>query len=174
MNKKGMTLIELLAVVGILSMLMLLVLPNAVKSLKSTKKSSFLTDVQTVYKTAVSQFMVDEPTATRIMYARVGGDGYGDQNDNRNPYKTLELTGSTKMDFVIKLERNADGDIFVTHYYARDPEYQYAFESTGEDLSDVSFITLEDIKEVSELSTAEIIDVKNIIETSPAFSGNNG
>lgn len=166
MNKKGMTLVELLAVVGILTLLLLITLPNAIKSLKSSKKSSFHTDVQTVYKTAVSQFMVDEPTAQRLTYARVAGEGYGDQNDENNPYKTLELTGSTKMDYVIKLERNLDGDIFVKEYYASDHEYQYSFkaEDLENSLDDVSLITIDDIKDVTELNSTEIIDIKNIIE----------
>ena len=175
MNKKGMTLVELLAVVGILTLLLLITLPNAIKSLKSSKKSSFHTDVQTVYKTAVSQFMVDEPTATSIIYARISGEGYGDQNDEHNPFKTLELTGSTKMDYVIRLKRNTDGDIYITHYYASDHEYQYQYpeDPNNQDgnIDDVSLITIDDIKDVTELNSTEIIDIKNIIETSVTFSG---
>ncbi len=147
MNKKGMTLAELLAVIGILSILILLVLPNAIGALKDSKKKNFLTDVQTICKTAIAQSKVDN-------YGRRGSISYGRKDGHAmETYEELELSGGTQMDFVITIER--DGT--VSYFVATDGEYQFVLDNP---IDDASLILEEQIKEVSELGEEEIAHIE--------------
>ncbi len=138
MNKKGMTLIELLAVVGVLAMLMVIAIPNAVDAYKESKKKNFLTDVQTVYKTAIDQSKIDNyGKRSSITYARLDGQEV-------DTLHSLDLTGSTKMNFVIVVEY--DGT--VSSYYASDGEFQYSNDEVP--IEDVSQITVETIHMIAE------------------------
>ena len=149
MKKNGMTLVELLVVVGILSMLVLITLPNALNAYKNSKKKNFITDVQTVFKTAVSQSKVDNyGKRENSIYARINGE-------TPENFLSLELTGSTKMDYLIVVSFTGE----VLEYAATDGEFQYYFANP---ISDVSEITDESIKEISELGDSEKIDVDTI------------
>ena len=56
-NKKGFTLVELLAVIAILAILVIIALPNVIRMFTEAKKNSFITEAQTVYKEASSKFI---------------------------------------------------------------------------------------------------------------------
>lgn len=58
-NKKGFTLVELLAVIAILAILMLLVTPSVLKMLNQGKKNTFVTQVQSVWKAAETKYIND-------------------------------------------------------------------------------------------------------------------
>ena len=142
MNKKGMTLIELLVVVGILAMLILLVVPNALKAYNNSKKKNFLTDVQTVYKTAISQAKVDNyGKRISITYARLNGEVPEDAEE-------LDLTGSSKMDFRITVTPEGT----IDYYAASDGEYQFYYLNP---ITDISQITEDMIQEVGSLNEEE-------------------
>jgi len=47
MNKKGFTLVELLAVIAILAILVIIAIPNVMKMFNDAKKSSFETEIKT-------------------------------------------------------------------------------------------------------------------------------
>ena len=149
MNKKGMTLIELLAVVGILSMLVLIVLPNALNAYKNSKRKNFLTDVQTVYKTAVSQCKIDNyGSRSNSVYCRIDGETPGH-------FLTLDLTGSSKMDYIIEVSSSGE----VIEYAATDGEFQYYYTNP---LLDISEITEDNIDTISEIDDSEIVDIDAI------------
>ena len=59
MNKKGFTLVELLAVIAILAILVIIALPNVLSMFNSAKSSTFLTEVQTIYKQSQTEFIND-------------------------------------------------------------------------------------------------------------------
>ncbi len=65
LNKKGFTLVELLAVIAILAVLMLLVTPSVLKLFTEGKKSAFVTQVQSVWKAAENQYVKDALTSTK-------------------------------------------------------------------------------------------------------------
>jgi len=150
MKKNGMTLIELLVVVAIISMLVLIAIPNAVTAYKNSKKKNFLTDVQTIFKTAVSQSKVDNyGKRNDTMYARVNGE-------TPRHFQSLELTGSTKMNYFIIVSYTGE----VKEYAATDGEYQYYYANT---MSDVSEITDESIKVVADIDDSEKVDIDSVM-----------
>lgn len=57
--KKGFTLIELLAVIIILALLMIVAVPNVLGTLNDAKKSTFITQGQSLYTTSEQQWVKD-------------------------------------------------------------------------------------------------------------------
>lgn len=65
MKKKGFTLVELIAVIALLSIIMLLIVPNVANYLNSSKKTLFYDNVINMFKSATTTFMYqDDPTNT--------------------------------------------------------------------------------------------------------------
>ena len=56
MNKKGFTLVELLAVIAILAILVIIALPNVLKMFNDSKKNSFINEVREVFKIFKAKF----------------------------------------------------------------------------------------------------------------------
>ena len=59
MKKKGFTLVELLAVIAILAILVIIALPNVLSMFTDAKKSTFKTEVQSIFKQAQTDFIED-------------------------------------------------------------------------------------------------------------------
>ncbi len=59
LNKKGFTLVELLAVIAILAILMLLITPNILNLFTQGKKDVFKTQVQRIWKAADQEYITD-------------------------------------------------------------------------------------------------------------------
>lgn len=65
MKKKGFTLVELIAVIALLSIIMLLIVHNVANYLNSSKKTLFYDNVVNMFKSATTTFMYqDDPTNT--------------------------------------------------------------------------------------------------------------
>lgn len=65
MKKKGFTLVELTAVIALLSIIMLLIVPNVANYLNNSKKTLFYDNVVNMFKSATTTFMYqDDPTNT--------------------------------------------------------------------------------------------------------------
>lgn len=92
MKKKGFTLVELLAVIAILAILVIIALPNVLGMFNSAKKSTFITEVQSIFKQAQTDFVSDSITSTGPK-TYCSTLNFGDDDDNivcdQNP---IELT----------------------------------------------------------------------------------
>lgn len=58
-NKKGFTLVELLAVIAILAILVIIALPNVMGMFNSAKKSTFVTEAEKIYQQVTTDFVSD-------------------------------------------------------------------------------------------------------------------
>ena len=66
MNKKGFTLVELLAVIAILALLVILALPNILEMFNRAKKELFLTEAKTLYKEVAKKYITENMKGNKI------------------------------------------------------------------------------------------------------------
>ena len=141
-NKKGFTLVELLAVIAILAILVIIALPNVMGMFNSAKKSSFTTELKEVYKVAQQQWMMDSMTTT------------GDQVYSRCKTctgKSLQLSGRSELEYYIKIDKAGK----VVQYYATDGTYQFSYDG------DLLATQINDVEEIAGLEEDEIIKISN-------------
>ncbi len=96
MNKKGFTLVELLAVIAILAILVIIALPNVLKMFNDAKKNSFLTEAKTVYSEVSKKYISESMKGNKLTYVS--------SEDNTK----LEMTGR---DFQYCVLLNTDGSV---------------------------------------------------------------
>ena len=96
MNKKGFTLVELLAVIAILAILVIIALPNVIKLYNNAKKNTFLTEAKTIYKEAANKYITESMKGNKVSYI----------SSTKN---SLDLNGSKDIEYKISL--NNDGSI---------------------------------------------------------------
>ncbi len=96
MNKKGFTLVELLAVIAILAILVIIALPNVLKMLNDAKKNSFLTEAKTVYSEVSKKYISESMKGNKLTYV-------SSEDDTK-----LEMTGRD-LQYCVLL--NTDGTI---------------------------------------------------------------
>ena len=66
MNKKGFTLVELLAVIAILAILVIIALPNVLKMYNDSKKNAFMTDAQNLAKEVSSKYISESMKGNKV------------------------------------------------------------------------------------------------------------
>ena len=66
MNKKGFTLVELLAVIAILAILVIIALPNVLKMYNDSKKNAFMTEAQTLAKEVSSKYISESMKGNKV------------------------------------------------------------------------------------------------------------
>ena len=91
MKKKGFTLVELLAVIAILAILVIIALPNVLSMFNSAKKSTFVTEVQSIYKQAQTDFINDSIKSSGAKYYCSAAAG-SKNGSSKNNWKNLNLT----------------------------------------------------------------------------------
>ena len=80
MNKKGFTLVELLAVIAILALLVIIALPNVLSMFNNAKKDLFLTEAKNVFKESAKKYISDN------MHSSKEGNTYcKSKTDSKNP-----------------------------------------------------------------------------------------
>ncbi len=105
MNKKGFTLVELLAVIAILAILVIIALPNVLKMYNNAKKNIFLTEAKIVYKEASKKYISEFMKGKRVTKI----------NSSSNK---LELSGND-----LKYNIRLDTDGKIKFFYASDGTY---------------------------------------------------
>ena len=80
MNRKGFTLVELLAVIAILALLVLVAVPNVLGMFNKAKKDTFLTEAKNIFKESASKYITDN------MHNSNEGNIYcKSETDSKNP-----------------------------------------------------------------------------------------
>jgi len=96
LNKKGFTLVELIAVIAILSILMVLALPSVINLFNQGRTSAFVTQAQSIYKAAEESFIADQispdSTTNSITYCYDG---------TTTGTETLDISGNDEVYYKI-------------------------------------------------------------------------
>ncbi len=126
LNKKGFTLVELLAVIAILAILMLLVTPNILRLFTEGRKNSFATQVQSVWKAAETKYISDALTNDSPGPYCYVGDNLN--SDSKNEWATASgnatLNISDNKSLAYYVEFDEEGKIITlivtngTYYYS--------------------------------------------------------
>ena len=96
MNKKGFTLVELLAVIAILAILVIIALPNVIKLYNNAKKNSFITETKTIYSEVSKKYISESMKGNKLSYV-------SSEDDTK-----LEMTGRD-LQYCVLL--NSDGSV---------------------------------------------------------------
>lgn len=126
MNKKGFTLVELLAVIAILAILVIIALPNVLQMFNDSKKNSFMTEVRDIYKQAQTQFIADSMT-------QAGAKTYASATLNCTGIKALDLQGRA-INYVVQLDSTGK----VTSIAVSDGSYFYAPTTAPTDAANIT------------------------------------
>jgi prepilin-type N-terminal cleavage/methylation domain-containing protein len=125
-KNKGFTLIELLAVIAILAILVIVAVPNVIKMYNNAKESSFVTQVQNIYKAASNQTMTNEINGEKITRFY-----YASESDNENP---LNLSGNKNVYYDIEVENTK-----ITKLIVSNNEYSIKTENiNGVNITDIT------------------------------------
>lgn len=121
-NKKGFTLVELLAVIVVLAIIMIIAVPNVLDAMENARKSAFVTYGQRIIETAQTKY------STKLLFngATSSLDGcysigniMGSSTGNYSGYIEISTSESTKTTFTL---------------YLSDSNYSF----NGEELSGIS------------------------------------
>ena len=146
-EKKGFTLVELLAVIAILAILVIMALPAVLRMFNSARRDSFTNEVNTVIRTARQQYLLSGGTDTTWSNAE-------------GSTSTLDLTGNSQLRYYVKM--NNEGKI--TKLQVTNGDYQYnVTNNSGIDIAESS-----DVQAISELGEGDVITI-----TATGFGGNS-
>ena len=112
MNKKGFTLVELLAVIAILAILVVIAIPNVMRMFNKSRQNVFESEVKEIIRIAEQNFLNDyfNTEGKTFSYCK---DGSCDNN--------LDMIGRENLEYYI--EMNSQGEI--EKIYVTDGTYQY-------------------------------------------------
>ncbi len=128
-NKKGFTLVELIAVIAILSILLIMALPQVLNLYNDTKEGAFITQVQSVYKAAEEKFVSDQ------LLPDAAGSNVTYCHDNKEETNDLGVTNDDVL-YKIVFENGK-----ITSIMVMDSSYLY----TSPAVSDGGYIKVSDI-----------------------------
>lgn len=141
-NKKGFTLVELLAVIAILAILVIIALPNIMNMFNGAKKKTFVSEAQVLYKIVEQDYVKDAFTNSgKRLYVKSPTDNC-----------SKELDGQIRDDLYYYIQVESNGKI--SKFYVYDGNYQFA--STKYNLMKTD---IKDVSEVSELTDDYVINI---------------
>lgn len=147
MNKKGFTLVELLAVVALMGVLVIILSTDVVETFKGTKKQNFVTETREVCREATNTFLRESIVTLQAKnYYKFGNDSS----------HALNLNGRQEFNYFIKV--NTDGEVIglltwdgtytirIVNGYGIDPSI--ITESDIDDSVDTSNMTVEKANQI--------------------------
>ena len=172
MEKKGFTLVELLAVIAILAILVIIALPNVLGMFNSAKEDTFITQARDVVTTAQSRYVMDTGAYTYYVSKAFPGTCTGATGTTREACTTaggtwtytettcndatakvseLKMTGNSALNFVVKF--NGKGDVIKLTVW--DGTYSYTVASdTGVNVEEILKTKTDNFKSDSSVKTA--------------------
>ena len=119
MSRRGFTLVELLGVIIILSIIMLLAIPNVTSVLEKSKRETYLTDAKkliTQVEYEISNSNIEKPSSTEILKIRLSYVGTSDvsKDPDGNPYDVdnsyvAVVRKNGYLEYYVNLVANVDG-----------------------------------------------------------------
>ena len=156
MNKKGFTLVELLAVIAILAILVIIALPNVMGMFNSAKKNLFETEIKEIVNVANSDYIKDALNSSgKRIYIKCNSE---------NCNKELDMSSRDKLEYYVEIDSSGK----IVKLYAIDGSYQYKYEGTGLNKNQIK-----EIQSLSEISEDEklVITCSGINNPSNSYSG---
>ena len=142
-NKKGFTLVELLAVIAILAILVIMALPAVLRMYRQARVNTFENEVKEVYRTAQAKFLSDSillNAGENVVYTNETGCPLGT--------KTLDMTGNSKFKYYVDIDASGR----VREIKATNGTYSYwatytdaALTSNSEAVTDSTALVLDKI-----------------------------
>ena len=116
MNKRGFTLVELLAVIAIMALVILIAIPNVIEGINGARKENFANEVTTIMSSAKAQYNMDKGRS-KVKYEVISGKRVAAYCQNWNAEGETEcndentLSNSNNSKFKYRIELNVDGEI---------------------------------------------------------------
>ena len=148
MNKKGFTLVELLAVIAILAILVLVAVPNVLGMFNNAKKDTFATETKDMVRIAQQQYLADFGKHTR--YAIDGTETCTSSSADLAAGKYCKINKDAGNLDVFKIEFDAKGNVIVVD--SDDGTYYYEYTKSGGSTFDVKSVVA---KEKSKSTTTK-------------------
>ena len=149
MNKKGFTLVELLAVIAILALLVIIALPNVLKMFNEAKKDIFLTETKNIYKEVSKKYISEAMKGNNLSYI-------SSKND-----KKLDINAKDGLDYCINLSNEGK----ITSMVVIDDNYYIEYDGKN-DLNDYTKDNVEviekELKMICSSSTSKLISSPEI------------
>ncbi len=105
MNKKiGFTLIEVLAVIAIMSLLIIIAVPNILKIFENGKKNLFVSQAKNIYKEAIQEYAVNEEEynlINRFYYSQGASENPLSLSGSKDVYYDIEIYSGEMTKFIV-------------------------------------------------------------------------
>jgi prepilin-type N-terminal cleavage/methylation domain-containing protein len=109
-KKKGFTLIEMMAVIAILGILVIMVVPNVLKSYRDSKKVAFIDEAKVVYTKATDAYVMGKTKGQKITYI----------SNEVEDTTQLDLKAKEDLKYTVQLDRKT-GE--VTSFVLKNSEF---------------------------------------------------
>ena len=153
MNKKGFTLVELLAVIAILAILVIIALPNVLQMFNNAKRNAFSTEVKSIYKQAQSDYIADSLTSSGPRYYCSELDSSSSIHDGTSKEKCKNLNLTTTKEYYVEMDNSGK----VTYMGVKDNSFAYGQSN---------------INSINSIDSTAMVDISNLDEFD--VKGNDG
>lgn len=134
MNKKGFTLVELLAVIAILAILVIIALPNVLSMYNEAKMNTFTTEMRKLYSGVKEKWMLSNN----------GGQTYTNVSGLADNAVAISIDGSQTNTYYVKIEPSGK----ITRFIGTNGTY-------GFDITDTNGIEVQNIGAPENISEAD-------------------